>query len=361
MSLRDFSDRDMRLIDETVSKVAVPAKKQPVGDTRYVENDFSRLFMTPPDGIPARTRNLNEIQAGKAECAPLFIDESNQDTITDTEDPSEFDIWVYNVTDKAVDGDKIVTAKYDPFGFWIVDSSTGTVFPVDLVQVGGANGSGAGPATYTYDVYAEDGQGAGEDPLATNIDPANGPHLMRRHIGRMQEASKGLAHYNRENGILELDWINEWIETKQCEPPPIGTMFMSTPGVAGNSLGAGWDTLDYFDTAEGSASLNLNPVTGEFTLDAGWWDLGLGLNLAHNESNQGRETIVRMYNVTQNTPAGPGEPLFIGRNQPGTNFYSQFRAQVLVDGETYRVEIGGGDSLTAVVWNSLDLNPTMIG
>ncbi len=128
-------------------------------------------------------------------------------------------------------------------------------------------------------------------------------------------------------------------------------------------IGAGWQPLDNFDlisiTPRG-CTLSLN---GEFVFDRiGAWELVIGFNMSHNESNSGRETNLRLYNVTEATP-GQAIPIAIGRNQPGTNYYTSLPFTLLAgeEGDTYRVEIGGGDTLSSVVWNSKQITLRYLG
>lgn len=116
-----------------------------------------------------------------------------------------------------------------------------------------------------------------------------------------------------------------------------------------------YQTIDDFSaetiTAQGCT---LTIATGEFSFDRiGAWELVLSFNISHDESNAGRETNIRLFNVTEATAANPA-PIAIGRNQPGTNFYGSLAFTLATGdiGDTYRIEIGGGDTLATVVWNS---------
>lgn len=91
------------------------------------------------------------------------------------------------------------------------------VFPVDLTQVGGAQGDETNPATWTYDVLDI----ATGETLESAVDPVAAPHKWQRpSIGWMIPATFGYAHYvpNDSYGYdLVLGWINEMVDQEACE------------------------------------------------------------------------------------------------------------------------------------------------
>jgi len=91
------------------------------------------------------------------------------------------------------------------------------VFPVDLTQVGGAQGDEANPAMWTYDVLDI----ATGETLESAVDPVAAPHKWQRPaIGQMIAATFGYAHYvpNDSYGYdLVLGWINEMVDQEACE------------------------------------------------------------------------------------------------------------------------------------------------
>ncbi len=91
----------------------------------------------------------------------------------------------------------------------------GVMVPVDLVQVGGAQGTQTTAATWTYDVFRADERGTGPTALETAVDPTAAPSNWVRHLGHMSAATFGLAYYNVD-GNLELTWINEQTITAEC-------------------------------------------------------------------------------------------------------------------------------------------------
>jgi len=92
------------------------------------------------------------------------------------------------------------------------DSNASVIFPVNLTQVGGADGSGAGPATWTYDVFDALPIGGFDPtlpPIVTAADPTTAPSVwVRPATGAVVKATAGLAFYDA-SGALALAWINE--------------------------------------------------------------------------------------------------------------------------------------------------------
>lgn len=90
-------------------------------------------------------------------------------------------------------------------------ATSGGVFPVTLDRVGGAAGSAAAPATWTYDVA-----GIGGEELGTAINPVASPHAWRRPaVGIMTEATSGLAYFDADGDVV-LTWINEVAQQEAC-------------------------------------------------------------------------------------------------------------------------------------------------
>jgi len=133
-----------------------------------------------------------------------------------------------------------------------------------------------------------------------------------------------------------------------------GSMFLVTPE-AGSDITGAFQTIDHFDTIGMTpVGCSVNTSTGEFSIDiAGSWLLLIRINLTHNESNSGRETFIRLFNVTT-ASAASSNPIPIGRNTPGTSdtpvLARQFPASEI--GDTFRLEIGGGDTLSSVTWEA---------
>jgi hypothetical protein len=87
-----------------------------------------------------------------------------------------------------------------------------TVFPVNLTQTGGSQGTTTTPASWTYSVIDP----VTSETLATNVNPTVSPHKWKRpSAGWMIAATFGYAHWNTD-GDLALGWINEMVEQEAC-------------------------------------------------------------------------------------------------------------------------------------------------
>ena len=87
-----------------------------------------------------------------------------------------------------------------------------TVFPVNLTQTGGSQGTTTTPATWTYSVIDP----VTSQTLATAVNPTVSPHKWKRpSAGWMIAATFGYAHFNAQ-GQLVLGWINEMVEQEAC-------------------------------------------------------------------------------------------------------------------------------------------------
>jgi len=87
-----------------------------------------------------------------------------------------------------------------------------TLFPVNLTQTGGSQGTTTMPASWTYSVIDP----VTSETLATNVNPTVAPHKWKRpSAGWMIKATFGYAHYDQD-GQLVLGWINEMVEQEAC-------------------------------------------------------------------------------------------------------------------------------------------------
>ncbi len=87
-----------------------------------------------------------------------------------------------------------------------------SVFPVNLTQTGGSQGTNSTAASWTYTVIDP----VTDETLETNVNPTVSPHKWKRpSAGWMIKATFGHAHYNAQ-GQLVLGWINEMVEQESC-------------------------------------------------------------------------------------------------------------------------------------------------
>ena len=147
------------------------------------------------------------------------------------------------------------------------------------------------------------------------------------------------------------------------KPAGNGAMSLRTPE-AGASITGTFQAIDHYDTVDIPGVLcTLDDAAGTITFDnAGIWLVLFSFNISHNEDNAGREIDVRLFEVTDSVP-GQSEPIAIARNQPGTNYSVSILVEITSDnvGDLFRFEIGGGDTLTTVTWNSVSLDASYMG
>lgn len=103
----------------------------------------------------------------------------------------------------------------------------GLMIPVDMVRVGGTQGTGTTKPSWTYDVYLAQERGNSPQPILSGVDPTTNPHQWVRHLGQMTEADFGIAWQNPSDQ-WELTWINEQTIAAECKddtgtPPGTGT------------------------------------------------------------------------------------------------------------------------------------------
>lgn len=128
------------------------------------------------------------------------------------------------------------------------------VMPVDVTQIGGTQGTDSSPATWTYDVYAKDGE-----KLLSAVSPLN----QRPPTGEVTAGTGGYAHYNLVAGVptFTLGLINE-----------------IDPGVGGAGDGQGYEAIRHNNAAvdaETDGGIHdfddqQTPATGRLKVE---WDL----------------------------------------------------------------------------------------
>lgn len=371
MTLARYSDKSFQTQRDAIRRVQQLSQGQSSGDTTLFSNDFARWFRVGPSGINSATMSTegdpakDTIDLGSGFCAPLKARQEPSPTVgrlERTEDPPEFNVKVWNSLFTPFDEDDIVFAHYDPWGFWCIGSGGGTeyFYFCSLVQTGGSAGTDTTATSWRYDFQDVNDGG---NVILSDHDPGSAVDnwYRRPNVGQLSQGTRALVLRSTVTGSnLNVLWVNEALIAGVCEPAPAGIMELQAASAIGADLGLGWDTLDYFDYQASRGAMTLDPATGIFTLDEpGFWDLDVSLNFSHNESNQGRETFVRFYNITQATSA-TDLPIPIGRNQPGTTFFDSYRFDNVNAGDQWRMELGGGDIITSVVYNTLAIKPTKI-
>lgn len=170
--------------------------------------------------------------------------------------------------------------------------------------------------------------------------------------------------------LVQFKWIGDrrFVDVAPCEAeddPGMAGMRLSSPVAAGD-LGAAWVPLNQFDE-------NLHPdrgpietdiATGRFKFtETGWWDIQLQVDFSHNELNSGRQTNVRLWNVTDGNQWGNTYPIGTGRDQGVTTINATIRTEETTNviGDDFEFEIGGGDDYTTININAMMATFTQIG
>lgn len=123
------------------------------------------------------------------------------------------------------------------------------------------------------------------------------------------------------------------------------------------TIDATYQPIDVFDTIYLTGfGVTFDLPAGSFALDTtGTFVLTLLGSVAHNSSNSGRRTNVRLWDITAAGPIGSPFPIGIGRNVEDTTI--ALTLAFVVDlpsvNDAIRFDIGGGDTLSAVTWSAL--------
>ena len=162
----------------------------------------------------------------------------------------------------------------------------------------------------------------------------------------------------RHHPELRMREVSEWVAGNFT---PAARSSMRINNVGFSSIDLGWTVINNYDSEVVPRGITNNLSAGTMAFNIyGVFQITVGINLDHNESNQGRQTFIRFFNVTDSVQAGDLIPISIGRNQPGLNFTDLFEVEILAAdlNKEFRLEIGGGSSIT-VLGGSVDFAATM--
>lgn len=350
--MKYLTDRDERALADMVRWWRTQSANQSDRNRRqYLTRRFAQFFRTfagipagPADGVPGDP-------ATGVDCQPMRIDDN--DELQNAGDELQ---KVYTQPGFCVAGNTVVTAHKDPWGRWIAE--TPGIQPVLLSTDGGINGTESTPPTWTYTVMNRYGQN-----LLTGVDPTASPHhWVRMPVGEyVGPATYGYAEKNGVN--WELGWLNEFPSSEQCVPG-LGEMELQSEQIGPDIPAVGFVAMPMDNVViPGQGGVTFDPVGNTFTFTApGIWDVVIQLNISHNESNQGRETIIRLYD-TVDLIASQGVPIPVARNQPGTIFAYNMRVKINTAdvNQAYQIQLGDEDALTSVVWNDSRIQPLLVG
>lgn len=185
-----------------------------------------------------------------------------------------------------------------------------------------------------------------------------------------------LQHYSGSHTAASLYRVNEvvrsmggvWICLQNTVSLPylspadwslIGTtpgrigMQLDTP-TAGANLGGTYVVPPYDNSSRWGEGAAVDLSTGKATISwPGLWLLHVSLSLEHDESTSARQTIVRLYNVTQSSSV-QSITVPIAKNQPATFISTTFAVQITAAtiGDEFRVELGGGSTVSSIIYES---------
>jgi len=141
-----------------------------------------------------------------------------------------------------------------------------------------------------------------------------------------------------------------------------GAMNLLTP-FAG-TVGSGWTVVPFDNITVNPYGLSFDLANNQFTIQfLGVWQFLFVINLSFSESQQGRNTSLRLWNVTDGVQVGPTLILPIGRNQDGVLTSIPYISDLLAGsiGKTLQFEIGGIDDLGATTFEASTLGMNQIG
>jgi hypothetical protein len=142
-----------------------------------------------------------------------------------------------------------------------------------------------------------------------------------------------------------------------------GGMKMTSP-TAAPDLTAGWiPVTEYDENHITSLGTTFDFVTGEFTLDyRGLWQIAINWTFETDNSQQARETGIRLFDVTAAAAGTPGI-IGVGRNSVVTPYSTSvfFEVRDAQLGNTIRIEVGGGDAIPVTDYTNLNISAIQSG
>ena len=162
----------------------------------------------------------------------------------------------------------------------------------------------------------------------------------------------------RIHPLLRMTEVSEWV-AGNFTPAARSAMLVDPVGFA--LIDATYTPVDNYDSEIAPRGITTDLVAGTMAFNIyGVFQITVGLNLAHDESNAGRTTNIRFWNVTDGVSGGLVE-IGIARNQPATNFTTVFQTEIAAGdtGKAFRLEIGGGDTIV-VSDGMIDFDAVMV-
>lgn len=146
-----------------------------------------------------------------------------------------------------------------------------------------------------------------------------------------------------------------------------GGLTLSSPPAALPNITGTYQTLDVFDAVSFATPRNVTQSVANSSLsfdELGVYELSASLAFSHNEDNAGRTIFIRSYNLTDAVAIGVPVPIFIARNQPGTNYSLSFPLEVndsAILNKEIILQIGGGDTVSSVSFQAAEFYVKSMG
>lgn len=189
---------------------------------------------------------------------------------------------------------------------------------------------------------------------------------MTTLLNRLRDQRILQMERDRQDGDSNLSARVDALETFILENfiyAAYGGIHMPAP-TAGPDLGLAYVPLDDM-TEQTVPNRNVSVAPpGLFTTNLkGVWSLQVTVAFEHNSSNQGRITNLRFWNVTDGVAVGLDEIIGIGRNQEATTWSAALMFETDADLATkqIRLELGGGDAITGVVYTTQSISLFNVG
>jgi hypothetical protein len=133
-----------------------------------------------------------------------------------------------------------------------------------------------------------------------------------------------------------------------------GGIYIANPPIAFPDIGAAWQTVSVFDAeSPSSRGVAADSASDSLSVDLpGVYRADIQGSINHNILNAGRTIRFRLYNIDSGTPISNEYPVGIGRNVEDTNISASVFFEAVVAGGRIAVQVGGGDTLTGVNFNS---------
>ena len=165
---------------------------------------------------------------------------------------------------------------------------------------------------------------------------------------------------------LVFDTISYWQERAVAifAPAAYGGLATTAPVVGGpTTIGAAWTdlTFSFVQSPSTSRGITIDAGSGSISFNVpGVYALAITVSFEHNNAQSGRTTYLRLYNTVTQT-GGNGIVVATGRNTEATGFSATVLVEADRANEPFILQLGNGDSYTAVVWDAVSVQAWNVG